>query len=171
MPRVRGNDRYVTAGVRMVPNQSVQIRGNVYLPCGEVCERVHGDVFCAQDSGMNTRKKKHYVLNMKASICLLAILALIFGCIIIGKAVKKGNLRSEITAVSTNLESLREQNLLKVREVMEAKDTSKICYRAVHDYGMVNRVGRENVYIMLDGHGGYTAQRGVNSYGLQASNK
>ena len=60
---------------------------------------------------------------------------------------------------------------MKEREVMEAKDTSKICYRAVHDYGMVNRVGRENVYIMLDGHGGYTAQRGVNSYGLQASNK
>lgn len=171
MPRVRGNDRYVTAGVRMVPNQSVQIRGNVYLPCGEVCERVHGDVFCAQDSGMNTRKKKHYVLNMKASICMLAILALIFGCIIIGKAVKKGELKSEIATMSANLVNQKEENRKNEQKVLDARDTSKLCYSAVHDYGMVNRVGREAVYIMLDGHGGYTSQRGVNSYGLQASNK
>lgn len=171
MPRIRGNDRYVAAGMRMVPNQSVQIRGNVYLPGGEVCERMHGDVFCAQDSGMNARKKKRYLLNMKASVCMLVILALIFGGVILGKAIKKGIMKDEIATVSANLITLRAQNRMNEQKVLESKETSKVCYKAVHDYGMVNRVGKEAVYILLDGHGGYTAQRGVNSYGLQASNK
>lgn len=171
MPRIRGDNRYVTAGTRMVPNQAVQIRSNVYLPGSEVCERIREDVFCAQDSDMYTRRRKHYVMNMKAAVCVLFILVLVFGCIIIGKAVRKNSMRKEINSIASNLETLTEQNRLNAKKLDDAREASKICYKAVRELGMVNRVGREAVYIMLDGNGGYTAQRGVNSYGLQAVNK
>lgn len=171
MPRIRGKDKYVTAGVRMVPNQSVQIRGNVYLPGGEMCERAHSDVFCAQDSEMAARRKKHYVMNTKAAVCLLAVLVLVFGGIIAGKAIRKSVIKDEIGMITSSLDTLIRQNRINEQKLDEARDTSKICYKAVHELGMINRMGKEAVYIMLDGQGGYIAQRGVNSYGLQASNK
>jgi len=170
MSRIRGNNKYVTAGIRSVPNQFAQVRGNVRLPGGDVNERIHEDVFSAQDSGLRARRRGPLLMSTKLAAFILVLIIAVFGFIIGGKEIARQSIASDINGINESLDQLIAENADNQKQVNEARDPAKVCYLAVNIHGMVNSLGQEAVYITLDGYGGYTAQRSINGYGLQAAN-
>ncbi len=86
-------------------------------------------------------------LSLKTSGILLGLVLMAFSICFISNFAQKSALTKEITQLNASIEeTMKEIRLLNV-DVLEARDSLRICYKAVHEFHMVASEGAETYYV------------------------
>ena len=139
------NVQYAMAGVQAMPGMRMNVRSHVYIPDAEVgYDHEEGrQPYYAQ--GQCAVSKRALTIPANIGVIFLAAVFLFFGILVVGKAAQRAKLSREISAMETAIAQTLQDNTQLAVQVMEARDSSRICYAAAQNLGMVAATGVEAV--------------------------
>ncbi|MBE5783012.1 MAG: hypothetical protein E7329_06820 [Clostridiales bacterium] len=140
------NVQYAMAGVQAMPGMRMNVHSNVRLPDGEVGydhQEARQPYFSMGTQIPVSRRSVTVPANI--GIIFLAAVFLFFGILVVGKAAQRASLTREISALETSIAQINRDNTQLAVQVMEARDSSRICYAAAQNLGMVAATGVEAV--------------------------
>lgn len=166
MTRSKRSNAYTSAGNPILPGQRIGVGKNVFVPDGDISERNDRDVFVAREQEILMNKRRIKGLSKRNALLLLSILAAVFGFAILQKVGTKMALNREISKLNSQLVLIDAEINDQYAEVINARDSARICYKAVQEMGMVNGNGADTVYITLQGKSSFVLSD-TNPIGLQ----
>lgn len=130
--------QYAAVGVQAMPGMRMNVRGNVCLPDSEAGtgQEMRQEPYRAASAGRR-RPRRHVMVPAWAGVIFLTAVFLLFGGLIIGKMVRRVEVVRSIETMRQEIAHTLEDNEEKSRQVLEARNSVRICYEAVQRLGMV----------------------------------
>lgn len=138
--------QYAMAGVQAMPGMRMNVRSHVYVPDAEAGEGSDRQPYYAA----STRKAPRRAATIPANIGIIFLCAvfLAFAILVLNKACQRAELSKRISAMESGIAQTITDNSQLTLEVMAARDSSRICYAAAQEMGMVAATGVEAVQVM-----------------------
>lgn len=168
MTRGKTSNKYTTGGQRMIPDQRMNISGTIMIPGAEITEMNNTDVYVAKDEEMRYNKRRLREVSGKTAAMVLGSIVAIFAIMILVRVGIKMDLTHSIGELNQSVLDINKELETQKAEIAEARDSGRICYKAVQEMHMVNGLGADRVYITLHGTTGYSVSKG-NLIGMQTS--
>lgn len=143
------NLQYAMAGVQAMPGMRMNVRSHVRIPDAEVgydADAQRQPYYATGPATPVSRRSATIPANI-AAIFLCAIF-LVCGVLILNKAVERAALTKNISAMEQGIVQTLQDNTQLAVEVMEARDSARICYAAAQNLGMVASTGVEAVPVV-----------------------
>lgn len=144
----KGKSMYAMAGVQAMPGMRMNVRSHVHVPDAEVGYDAQAErqPYFASDPQTPVSRRSATIPTQVGVIFLCAVFVA-FGLMVLNKSAKRAELSKEISAMEQSIaQTLRDNTQLAV-QVMEARDSARICYAAAQNLGMVAATGVDAVSI------------------------
>lgn len=148
MQAVRKNMQYATAGKHAVQADMMHVRGNVYLPYADAGRAEEGRRQAYVHDGPVPSSKRYWTVNRNGALVFLCLLFVFFGVKILTRVAARANESKNISAMQSSIAATIEENQRLAVKVAKARDSSRICYSAVQDLGMVSSAAVEAVPVI-----------------------
>ena len=138
--------QYAAAGVQAMPGMRMNVRSHVHIPDAEAGSENRMDrqpyYACGPQKPVSNRCA---TIPTHVAILFLTAVFVFFGSLVLHKAVQRAQLSKDISAMETSIAKTLQDNTLLAVDVMEARDSSRICYEAAQRLGMVASSGMDAV--------------------------
>lgn len=141
--------QYVSAGVQTAPGMRMTVRSNVRLPDSEVGSswyEAEKTPYYAKTVAVKPVGTKTVPLN--AALVFLCALFVIFGILILNKAVQRAQLTKQITAMEAAIVTIQKDNLDLAAQLAEARDLARIGYDASQRLHMIAATEADTVAVL-----------------------
>ena len=130
--------QYVMAGVQAAPGMKMTVRSNVRLPDSEVgCSWYEESKKPYYAETVTVQKRQPATLPLNTALIFLCALFVIFGGLILNKAVRRAELSKQITATENAILEVQKKNADLALQVADARDLARIGYDASQKLHMV----------------------------------
>lgn len=138
--------QYAMAGVQAMPGMRMNVRSHVRIPDAEAGYDYQEErrPYFAQGP-QHPVSRRSLTIPANIGVIFLAAVFLFFGILVVGKAATRASLSRKISAMEQSIAQTLQDNTQLAVEVMEARDSSRICYTAAQNLGMVAATGVEAV--------------------------
>lgn len=147
MSQARSMNGYATAGGQYAQDDYFHVSANVYVPDGDAGT---DSASCYRHHASKHRRKGPATLPVRSAALLLTVLALICGVTVGGKLHARKELSLSISAMQKSMDATRRDNLALTEEVAQARDSSRVCYIAVNEFGMIAAENARTHFIYVD---------------------
>ena len=137
MPQGRGNAQYAVAGMQGMPGVRMNVRSSVYVPDGDAAERA--SFYAGKEPP--PRKIKSPTVTRRNGCIFLAALTLVMLFTVATKLYERSEISKAISQMYTEIAATALKTQELERQVIAARDSTRICYLAVQKYGMVSEDG------------------------------
>lgn len=138
--------QYAMAGVQAMPGMRMNVRSHVHVPDAEAGYDGQRQPYYAAKTQRLPRRSATVPANV--GIIFLCAVLLTFGIMVLDRACQRAELSKNISAMEGSIAQTIIDNSQLTLEVMEARDSSRICYAAAQDLGMVAATGVEAIQVM-----------------------
>lgn len=138
--------QYAMAGVQAMPGMRMNVRSHVHVPDAEAGYDGQQQPYYAAETQRLPRRSATVPANV--GIIFLCAVFLAFGIMVLDRACQRAELSKNISAMEGSIAQTIIDNSQLTLEVMEARDSSRICYAAAQDLGMVAATGVEAIQVM-----------------------
>lgn len=138
--------QYAMAGVQAMPGMRMNVRSHVHVPDAEAGYDGQRQPYYAAETQRLPRRSATVPANV--GIIFLCAVFLAFGIMVLDRACQRAELSKNISAMEGSIAQTIIDNSQLTLEVMEARDSSRICYAAAQDLGMVAATGVEAIQVM-----------------------
>ena len=121
------NGLYVSAGLQAAPGMRFNVNSSVHLPDSEAgqADELERKPFRAEH--VRRAPRESLTVPLRGAMIFLCALFVVFGVLIIGRAVKRAELSKRITAMENSIEKTMEENQELAAELEKARDPARIC--------------------------------------------
>lgn len=140
--------QYAMAGVQAMPGMRMNVRSHVHVPDAEAgCDaQAERRPYYAQGP-QRPVSRRSATIPAQAGVIFLCAVFVAFGLMVLNKSVKRAEVSKEISAMEQSIAKTLQDNTQLAVEVMEARDSARICYAAAQNLGMVAATGVDAVPI------------------------
>lgn len=142
----KGKMQYAMAGVQAMPGMRMNVRSHVHVPDAEAGHEGQWQPYYATETQKLPRRSATVPANV--GIIFLCAVFLVFGILVLDKACQRAELSKNISAMENSITQTIIDNSQLTLQVMEARDSSRICYAAAQDLGMVAATGVDAIQVM-----------------------
>lgn len=141
--------QYAAAGVQAMPGIRMNVRSTVRVPDAEA-GRDFDSARRPFDGGGETPIPPRQSVTIPAHIgaLFLCLVFVIFGCLVVNKACCRADLSRRISAMEEDITKVMRENSQLAVDVMQARESSDICFTAIQKLGMVSSSGVETVPVV-----------------------
>ncbi len=141
--------QYSAAGIQQAPHVRLNVRSNVYVPNADIHDGEMPEIYQAP---AQPRQRSKGPLTVPArSLWFVALALIIFFGYPIGKGlIQCGSMSREISTLQTETKKLASDNAYLSEQVQAARDSVRICYRAVHEFKMIAQESQEPIYLIAE---------------------
>ena len=137
---------YSVAGLNAQPRQKMHVKSNVHMPGAEIGEDFDGRTSFSAPDHVYRRKRSWDVSGHVAA--LLIGMTLFAVLMTVGSTyVQKARLVNEYNGIINTMRDTQKQIDITLPDVIAARDSGIICYRAAQELGMVASQGVEAIEI------------------------
>jgi len=134
------------AGRDAQPREKMRVKSNVHVPGAEIGEHFDGRMaYNAADHVY--RRKRSWDVSGHAAALLIGLTLFVMLMLVCTTYVQKTKLVKEYNAIVTTMRNTQKDIDRTLPEVMKARESSNICYRAAQELGMVASQGVEAIEI------------------------
>ena len=149
MQAVRRNMQYASAGVQKNDFNRLRVQSHVYLPDATAgMEQDPQDRKAFVHDGPVPSSRRRFTVSRNAALIFLCVLFVVFGYQVLVRAVAKSQESKNISLMEQSIYNTILENQGYAVEVAQARDSSRICYRAVQELGMVSSAAVEAVPVV-----------------------
>lgn len=140
--------QYAMAGVKVMPGMRMNVRSHVYVPDAEAGYDAPDErrPYFAENPQMPVSRRSATIPTQIGVIFLCAVFVA-FGLMVLNKSIKRAEVSKEISTMEQSIAKTLQDNTQLAVEVMEARDSARICYAAAQNLGMVAATGVDAVPI------------------------
>lgn len=138
MQAVKRSMRYAQAGVHAAPGGMMHVRSHVVLPDAEAGRERDGDRQAYVHRGPVPSSRRVIRIPVSWAAVILGVLALFFVIKIGGKLNQRASESKQISSMEQAIVATIRENMELETQVAKCRDSSRICYRAVQELGMVS---------------------------------
>ncbi len=138
MQAVKRTMRYAQAGVHMNAGCMMNVRSHVSLPDAEAGRERDTDRQAYVHTGPVPSSKRVIRIPVKWVAAMLGVLVLIFVYRIGGKLNQRASETKQISSMEQAIVATIRENMDLEAKIAVCRDSSRICYRAVQELGMVS---------------------------------
>lgn len=120
------NAPYVTAGVQGAPGIRFNVRSSVRLPDSEAGQTQETDRLPFQAMQVRAMPRESLTVPLRGALVFLCALFVLFGGLIIGKAVRRSEYSKKISAMKSDITETEKENMELAAEVEKARDPGRI---------------------------------------------
>ena len=137
---------YSAVGLNAQPREKMRVKSNVHMPGADIGE--HFDGRTAYNAANHVyRRKRTWDVSAQATALIIGM-ALFIMLMLVGKTyVQKTKLVKEYNTIVNTMRSTQTLIDETLPQVMDARNSAVICYRAAQDLGMVASQGVEAIEI------------------------
>lgn len=162
MQAVKRNMRYATMGVHQARNV-MNVRGSVRLPDADAGRDHESGRQAYAYQGVPPENRRTVTIPLSWALILLAIVALIFVIKIGGRLSRRAGETRQIASMEQAIAATIRENRDLTLEIAECRDSSRICYRAVQELGMMSSAAVEAVPVVAPDTRPYETQNAVST--------
>ena len=160
MTRGKTTKKYTQAGTRMVPGQRMRFMSGVQIGCSEIGETSDSDVYIATEEEKKRYQRKLRGVSRNTAAMILGVITFAMMTVILFKVGYRISLNSSIIDLQEQVFTIENEIREQKDQIAEARDSGRICYKAVQEMGMVNSSGADTVRITLQGKNAFTYVEG-----------
>ncbi len=143
MPQGRGNTQYAVAGTQGMPGIRMNVRSSVYVPDGDAAQRA--SFYAGKEPP--ARKHKSLTVTRKSACIFLSLLTIVMFFSVATKLYERSQISKDITRMYQEIAATTIKTQELEKQVIAARDSVRICYLAVQQYGMVSEEGVQTFYL------------------------
>jgi len=137
---------YSLAGSNAHPREKMHVQSNVHVPDAEIGENFDGRMsFAAPDHVY--RRKRTWDVSGRVAMLMIAVTVFVMLMLMGTTHLQMTKLNNEYTSILATMQETKDEIDRLEPEVLKARNSATICYRAVQEYGMVDSVGVEAIEI------------------------
>ena len=140
------NAQYAIAGVQATPGIEMNVRSHVWAPDSEAGYESGRTPFYAQQTGR--RSGRALTVPCHAGVLLLAAVLIACALLIVSRTSRMKAVSDQINQMEAAMVRTAADNSQLAVEVAQARDSSRICYAAAQNLGMVAAAGVEVQYVV-----------------------
>ena len=137
---------YSVAGREAQPREKMHVKSNVYMPGAEIGEDFDGRTSFSAPNEVY-RRKRSWDISFNSAALIIGITLFAMLMMVCTTYVQKTKLVQEYNTIINTMRATQRQIDETLPEVMAARDSSVICYRAAQELGMVASQGVEVIEI------------------------
>lgn len=146
MHAVRRNMQYTVAGVQNNAMEAMMnVRGNVRLPDADAGRAADPERRAYVHDGPVPSSKKVLTVNRNGALIFLCLLFVFFGVKILSRVARRSAESKNISAMENSIAATILENRDLEVKLTSVRDSSRICYYAVQNLGMVSSAAVEAV--------------------------
>lgn len=134
MSQTRSLNGYAMAGGQFAQDDYFRVSDRVYVPDGDAGTQCAS---CFQARPAARRHKGPATMSLRSAAVFLACVAVVCGFMVGFKLHARKEISLHISQMYTSMETTRKDNAQLEVEVLSARDSSRVCYIAVNELGMV----------------------------------
>ena len=140
------NMQYAMAGVQLAPGIRMNVKSHVRVPDAEAGYESDRTPYYAAETRPATARRAA-TISCTAGVVFLFVVFAAVGLLVVGRAARRAELSKSISAMESSISQTLKENSQLTVEVMEARDSARICYAAAQNLGMVASTGVEAVLV------------------------
>lgn len=145
MSLVRGLN-YVVAGNQNVPSARMHVSSNVYVKDGEAGSEDAKESFRA-DMDVAAQPRRQLSVSFRMAALLLGLALTVLSVMVLLNASRKAALAGQLSEMNSAIaQTLKDTQACSV-ELVTARDSERISYKAIHELGMIAQEGAETYYV------------------------
>ena len=141
--------QYAVAGIPSTPGMRMNVRSNVRVPDSEAGGGMEYDrqPYYAETSQI-VSPRRSITIPAHIGVIFLCAVFVIFGTMVLLRACERAELSKRISSMESSISQTIRDNTQLAVEVMEARDSARICYAAAQNLGMVAATGVDAVPVI-----------------------
>ena len=143
MPQGRGNAQYAVAGTQNMPGVRMNVRSHVYVPDGDAAERA--SFYAGTEPPV--RRFRSPSVRRTSAVVVLSLLAAFMVMHVAVKLYTRSEISKDISRMYDEIAATQLKSAELEQKVIAARDSVRICYLAVQQYGMVSEDGVQTYYL------------------------
>ena len=137
---------YSVAGRQAQQQDRLFVKSSVHVPNAEIGESYDGRKSYAAPDQVYSRKRS-YDVSMHTAVLMIGVTLFIVMMMVISTLVKKQAVVNECNDIINSMYSVQAEIDKVMPDVMKARDSASICYKAAQELGMVASQGVEAIEI------------------------
>lgn len=145
MSQIRGVS-YAMAGIQQAPGARFSVADSVYVLDGDAGGAESKPVYRA-DTDEIRKNRRLPSISLRTAALILAVFLTVLAGMILSNAVKKAELTKQIDSTTASIAQAVKDNYALSIQVVSARDSTRISYKAVQELGMISAEGAETYYV------------------------
>ncbi len=146
MSQLRGVS-YALAGGQCVTEERIRVSSNVYVADGDAgCEQDEQQTYTANPDEIR-KNHRAFSVSLRSAALITGALLMMMCIVILFNAANKAELTKKIDAMTVSISQTVKENYDLNIQVVSARESTRISYKAVQDLGMISEEGAETYYI------------------------
>ncbi len=137
---------YSVAGRQAQQQDKLFVKSNVHVPNAEIGENYDGRKSYSAPDQVYCRKRS-YDVSMHTAVLMIGVTLFITMMMVISTLVQKQAVVNECNDIINNMYGVQAEIDQVMPDVMKARDSASICYKAAQELGMVASQGVEAIEI------------------------
>ncbi len=121
------NAPYVEAGMQETPGVRFNVRSSVHLPDSEAGQAEDAERQPFRAEHIRQTPRESLTVSLRGAMVFLCALFVLFGGLIVGRAVQRAECSKKITAMDQDIRQTEKENEELAAEVEKARDPARIC--------------------------------------------
>ena len=130
------NAQYVAAGLQAAPGMRFNVRSYVHLPDSEAGQDADPERQPFQAKQVRSAPRESLTVPLRGALLFLCALFVLFGGLIVSKAVQRAEYSKKITAMNSDIKKTEKANKELAAEIEKARDPVRICDAALQKLKM-----------------------------------